>query len=305
MQIYLPIAEMAVESNSIFILSVFVGVISGIFGVGGGFLTTPFMIFMGIPPTVAVGTQSIQLVASSMAGSLGHLRRGNVDLKMGGVMMLGGMAGSILGILIFKLLKYLGQIDLAISLLYIVLLGSVGLLMLAESTVSFIAGQKTSMSKQFNNTGLAPWIHALPYKMRFPRSKLYISALVPGGLGFLGGLLSSILGISGGFFLVPAMIYILGMPALLVAGTALFQVVFTTSLGAIMHAGLNNNVDIVLGCILILGAVVGAQLGVFFARFVRGSYARVVLALLILSVCGRLCFDLFVEPQDLFSTVWW
>jgi uncharacterized membrane protein YfcA len=304
MQIYLPIAEMAVEANSIFILSAFVGVISGIFGVGGGFLTTPFMIFMGIPPTVAVGTQSAQMVASSLAGSLGHLRRGNVDLKMGGIMMLGGLAGSVLGILIFKALKYFGQIDLAISLLYIVLLGSIGLLMLGESLMKFFSVSSQTMREQFNNTKISPLIFALPYKMRFPRSRLFISALVPGGIGFVGGLLASILGISGGFFLVPAMIYLLGMPPLLVAGTALFQVVVTGALSTIMHAGINHNVDIVLAAVLVLGSVIGAQLGVVFARFIKSQHARIVLALLILGVCVRLCIDMFIAPVDLFSTVW-
>lgn len=304
MQIYLPIAEMAVEANSIFLLSAFIGVLSGIFGIGGGFLGTPFMIFLGIPPTVAVGTQASQMVASSLAGSLGHFRRGNVDLKMGLVMMVGGCAGSIVGILLFKLLQYVGQIDLAISLLYIVVLGSIGLLMLGESMSRFFMPQNTSMRKSFNNSGLSPFIQSLPYKMRFARSKLFISALVPGGFGFFGGLLSSVLGIGGGFFLVPAMIYILGMPALLVAGTALFQVLFTTVLSTLMHASLNHNVDIVLAVILIAGGVVGAQLGVFLARFVRGEHARIVLAVLILAVCIRLCAEMFIEPQDLFSTAW-
>lgn len=302
MQIYLPIAEMAVEAESIFLLSAFVGVLSGIFGVGGGFLTTPFLIFTGIPPTIAVGTQACQIVASSVAGSLGHLRRGNVDIKMGFIMTIGGFIGSIIGIFIFGILDFLGQIDLAISLLYIVFLGSIGMLMMVESSTSFF-NKKKDIRKEFNSTGVSPFIMSLPYKMRFPRSRLFISALVPGGIGFVSGLLASVLGIGGGFLLVPAMIYILGMPPLLVAGTALFQVIFTTACATIMHAAMNQNIDIVLGLVLIVGGVIGAQIGVMFARFIKGRYARIVLALLILAICVRLGIDLFVKPDDLFSTV--
>ena len=302
MQIYLPIAEMAVSAETIFLLSAFVGLISGIFGIGGGFLTTPFLIFIGIPPAVAVGTQASQLVASSVAGSMGHLHRGNVDVKMGLVMMFGGLFGSFVGIFIFKLLQYLGQIDLAISLLYILLLGGIGTMMLMETGLSFLR-KKDDVRTAFNDTHISPFILSLPYKMRFPRSKLFISGLVPAGIGFVGGLLASILGIGGGFLIVPAMIYILGMPALLVAGTALFQVVFTTAMATIMHAALNHTVDIVLGIILIMGGVIGAQFGVLMARFFRGQRARVILALIIVSVCLKLCVDLFVAPGDLFSTV--
>ncbi len=304
MQIYLPIAEMAVEADTIFLLSAFVGVLSGIFGIGGGFLTTPFLIFMGIPPIIAVGTQASQLVASSVAGAIGHFRRGNIDLKIGFVMMLGGTLGSFIGIFVFKLLHFFGQIDLAISILYILLLGIIGMLMLVESTTSFFV-KKQGLQHEFNTKRISPWVLSLPYKMRFPRSKLFISALVPGGIGFFGGLLASILGIGGGFFLVPAMIYILGMPPLLVAGTALFQVIFATSIATIMHATMNQNVDIVLGGILILGGVVGAQIGVIFAKFVKGQQARIVLAILILGVCIRLCVDMFLRPGDLFSIVLW
>ncbi|MEM7650830.1 MAG: sulfite exporter TauE/SafE family protein [Pseudomonadota bacterium] len=303
MQIYLPIAEMAVSAELIFFVSAFVGLISGIFGVGGGFLTTPFLIFTGIPPAIAVATQAAQLVASSVAGSLAHLTRGNVDLKMGFMMALGGLVGSFVGIFIFKLLQYLGQIDLAISLLYITLLGGIGSLMLLESGFSFLNKKKENMRKAFNNTHISPFILALPYKVRFPRSKLFISALVPAAIGFVGGLLASILGIGGGFLIVPAMIYILGMPPLLVAGTALFQVIFTTASATVMHAVLNNTVDIVLAIILILGGVIGAQVGVAVAKFVRGGSSRIILALIILAVCLRLVIDLFVAPSNIFSMV--
>ena len=217
MQIYLPIAEMAIEMETIFILSAFVGFLSGIFGVGGGFLTTPFLIFLGIPPAVAVGTQASQLVASSVTGVLGHFKKGNVDVKMGTVMLVGGLSGSFIGIFIFKFLKYLGQIDFAVSVLYILLLGIIGPMMLYESIFSFFK-KKKSVRGEFNTYKVSPFIQSLPYKMRFPRSKLYVSALLPGGIGFVGGVLASILGIGGGFILVPAMIYFMGMPILLVAG---------------------------------------------------------------------------------------
>ena len=290
MQIYLPIAEGVV------------GFLSGLFGVGGGFLTTPFLIFIGIPPAVAVGTQASQLVASSMAGSLAHLKRANVDIKMGFVMAFGGLLGTFVGIFIFKLLQYLGQIDFAISMLYILLLGTIGLLMVGESVLSLFK-QKEDVKKAFNNTKMSPLVLALPYKMRFPRSKLFISALVPGGIGFIGGVLAAVLGIGGGFLIVPAMIYILGMPPLLVAGTALFQVIFTTASATIMHSVLNHTVDIVLAVLLILGGVIGAQVGVSMSRFLPGKQMRVVLGVIILLVVAKLIVDLFVIPGDLFSVV--
>ncbi|MBX2834632.1 MAG: sulfite exporter TauE/SafE family protein [Micavibrio sp.] len=302
MQIYLPIAEMSVTAESIFFLSAFVGFLSGIFGVGGGFMTTPFLIFLGIPPSIAVGTQASQLVASSTTGVLGHFRSGNVDVKMGLVMLFGGISGSFVGIGIFKLLQFWGQIDFAVSVLYIVLLGSIGVLMLVESVSKFFI-KSSPVRKEFNKKKVSPFVHKLPYKMRFPRSKLYISALLPGGIGFIGGVLASVLGIGGGFILVPAMIYFLGMPILLVAGTSLFQIIFTAATATILHATLNHTVDIILAFILIAGGVVGAQLGLVFARFVKGNHARVVLAILILVVCFRLCADLFIPPENVYSTV--
>ena len=301
MQVYLPIAEMSVPAESIFLVSAFVGFLSGIFGIGGGFLTTPFLIFTGIPPVIAVGTQASQLVASSVAGVLGHWDKGNVDVKIVAVMLAGGFFGSVLGIVIFGLLEKLGQIDFAISLLYIILLGFVGVLMLAESFLHFV--RPKNMRREFNTFNVNPFIAALPYKMRFPRSKLYISALVPGGIGFVGGLLAAILGIGGAFFIVPAMIYILGIPSLLVAGTVLFQMIFTTAFATVMHAVFSQTVDIVLAVILIVGGVAGAQVGITFARHVKGIYARVTLALIILAVCIQMTGKLFIQPADVFSTV--
>jgi uncharacterized membrane protein YfcA len=301
MQVYLPIAEMTVPAESIFLVSAFVGLLSGIFGIGGGFLTTPFLIFSGIPPVIAVGTQASQLVASSVAGVLGHWEKGNVDVKMGGVMLAGGFVGTAIGILIFGLLEKIGQIDFAIALLYVILLGFIGVLMLAESFLHLM--KPKSVSKQFNTLNVNSFINGLPYKMRFPRSKLYISALVPGVIGFVGGLLASILGVGGSFLIVPAMIYILGMPSLLVAGTALYQMIFTTAFASIMHAVLNQTVDIVLAIILIIGGVLGAQVGIILARHVKGIYARVTLAIIVLAVCVQMTGQLFIAPEEVFSTV--
>jgi len=302
MQVHLPIAEMSISAEIIFLVSAFVGFLSGVFGIGGGFLTTPFLIFSGIPPGIAVGTQASQLVASSVSGAIGHWKRNNVDIKMGLVMLIGGIIGSFVGIMIFKLLQHLGQVDFAISVIYVVLLSSIGLMMLTETVFSkFI--KKKNVRREFNTLKTSRFVAALPYKMRFPRSKLFISALVPGGIGFIGGILASVLGIGGGFLLVPAMIYILGMPTLLVAGTSLFQIIFTTAAATIMHAVFNGTVDMVLAIILIAGSVIGAQLGISAARFVKPSQARLIMALMVMIVAIKLSMDLFIEPAELFSTV--
>lgn len=301
MYVYLPIAEMAVAMETIILLGVTVGFLSGVFGVGGGFLTTPFLIFMGIPSAVAVGTQTNQLVSSGVSGAIGHLKRGNVDMKIGLVMLIGGFLGSFVGIFIFKLLRYLGQIDFAVSLLYVILLGTIGILMLTESLFSFF--KKKTVRSEFNSFKQTGFIARLPYKMRFPRSKLYISALVPGGIGFIGGILASVLGIGGGFLLVPAMIYILRMPTILAVGTSLFQIIFTTASATIMHATFNQTVDIMLAILLIIGGVIGSQFGIFAAKFIKGRHARVTLAILVLTVSVKLALNLFFEPPELFSTV--
>ncbi len=300
MQIYLPIAEMSVPVETFLLLGVFVGFLSGIFGIGGGFLTTPFLIFSGIPPVVAVGTQASQMVASSVAGVLGHWEKGNVDMKIGFVMMFGSLAGSVVGILIFNLLEKIGQIDLAISILYIMMLGFIGTLMLVESFLHFM---KRKGTRELNPLNVNSLISSLPYKMRFPRSKLYISVLVPGGIGFVGGVLAAVMGVGAGFMIVPAMIYILGMPSLLVAGTSLFQMIFATAFATMMHAVMNNTVDIVLAVILIVGSVAGAQVGIVFAKYVRGIYARVTLAIIVLAVCLQMIGSLFIAPEEIYSTV--
>ncbi len=302
MLIYLPIAEMAVPAELILLLGTVVGLMSGIFGVGGGFLTTPFLIFMGVPPTIAVGTQGIQLVAASVSGVLAHWKRGNVDTKLGLVMLGGSVLGTIIGILVFKLLEYLGQIDVVISILYVFLLGSMGIMMMVESIYALVK-KKASKKEEDEISRFQAFIQKWPYKMRFPRSRLYISALLPAGIGFIGGFLVSIMGIGGGFLLVPAMIYLLGMPTLLVAGTSLFQIIFSAAFAAMLHAVANNTLDIVLALLLVCGGVIGAQIGVRLARYIKGAPARVLLAFLLLMVCFRLGLELFIKPEDLFTTV--
>ncbi len=301
MQIYLPIAEMSMSVEIIFLLGMFVGFISGVFGVGGGFLTTPLLIFMGIPAAVAVGTQGSQLVASGVSGVMGYWRRGHVDFMIATVMLAGGFLGSVVGIIFFQFIKFIGQMDLIISLLYIILLGSIGIMMLFESV--FTSFRKPTVRSEFNRFKSPSLMQRLPYKIRFPRSKLYISVLVPGGIGFVSGFLVSTMGVGGGFLLVPAMIYILGMPPLLVAGTSLFQIIFTSAFSTIMHATISHSVDILLAFFLIMGGVIGAQAGVQTSKKVTGSRARIILALLVLGVCTKLAVQLFLHPLDLFVMV--
>lgn len=298
MQLYLPIAEMAVNVETILILGLGVGFLSGVFGVGGGFLTTPFLIFLGIPPAIAVGTQPSQLIASSTTGVIGHWRKKNVDFKMALYMMMGGFVGTLVGSFIFKLLKHTGHIDIAISVLYVVFLGGIGLSMLSESLLTLLRKKGPAKSDKLQQTH---WKDRLPYKTNFLHSKLYISALLPIGVGFVGGLLVSILGIGAGFLLVPAMIYIIGMPPLLVAGTSLFQIIFTSAFATILQAVNNRTVDLVLALTLISGGVIGAQLGVRAGKYIKGHVARIILASLILAVGLKLGSDLLIKPSYLYS----
>lgn len=299
MQIYLPIAEMSVNVFLLLGMGGAVGFLSGLFGVGGGFLMTPLLIFIGVPPAVAVGTEANQIVAASVSGVLAHWRRGNVDLKMGIVLLIGGIVGSTLGVGLFSLLRGLGQIDLVISLSYVIFLGIIGALMLVESLRAMrrrktTAGQRGKLHQHL-------WIHGLPLKMRFRRSKLYISALMPFGVGFLVGVLAAIMGVGGGFIMVPAMIYLLGMPTSVVIGTSLFQIIFVTANVTFLQAYANQTVDVVLALLLLTGAVIGAQFGARAGGRLKGEELRFVLALLVLFVCGRLFFDLLVTPEDIYT----
>jgi uncharacterized protein len=297
MDIYLPIAEMSVNVILILGLGGGVGFLSGLFGVGGGFLMTPLLIFIGIPPAVAVATEANQIVASSVSGVLAHWRRGNVDFKMGGVLLVGGFAGSSTGVWLFTVLRDLGQIDLVIKLSFVVFLGIIGLLMLVESLQAMMRRHKTVPPHKVKRS----WLDRLPLKMRFRRSRLYISVLLPILVGFVVGLLAAIMGVGGGFIMVPAMIYLLGMPTAVVVGTSLFQVIFVTANVTLLQSITNQTVDVVLALLLLFGGVVGAQFGARAGALLHGDQLRSLLALMVLIVCGKLAFDLVVTPDDVYS----
>ena len=296
MQIYLPIAEMTVNVFLIFGMGGGVGFLSGLFGVGGGFLMTPLLIFIGIPPAVAVATEANQIVASSVSGVLAHWRRANVDIKMGMTLLAGGIVGSSFGVWLFTILRGLGQIDLVIKLCYVVFLSVIGVLMLAESIRTLMRIKRQIRRKRHHHY----WIHGLPLKMRFRRSRLYISALLPVGIGFLVGVLSAIMGVGGGFIMVPAMIYLLGMPTVVVVGTSLFQIIFVTANVTILQAVSNQTVDVVLALILLTGGVIGAQIGARASGRLQGEQLRGLLGLMVVGVCAKLTYDLVTTPLDLF-----
>ena len=299
MYIYLPIAEVSMHIGIIIGLGGGVGFLSGLFGVGGGFLMTPLLIFFGIPPAVAVSTEANQIVASSVSGVLAHMRRGNVDFKMGGILMAGGVIGSSLGVALFSFLREIGQIDLVIQLSYVVFLGIIGALMLTESVRTILRSRKPGAVRgklhQHN------WLHGLPLKMRFRRSKLYISAIMPLLLGAFVGILAAIMGVGGGFIMVPAMIYLLGMPTSVVVGTSLFQIIFVTANVTLLQSIQTQTVDFVLAGLLLFGAVIGAQFGSRAGALLRGEQLRGLLALMVLAVCIKIGCDLVVRPEDLLS----
>ncbi len=299
MQVYLPIAEMSVNALAIVGMGWVAGVLSGLFGVGGGFLLTPFLIFLGVPAAIAVGTQANQLIGASVSGVLGHWRRGAVDVKMALVMLAGSAIGAALGVGIFGALQRLGQIDLVISLLYVVLLGFVGLSMLAESIVALIRGHPAQLVKRSSRG----WLQRLPFQTRFPRSKLYVSSLLPLAIGVFGGVMVAVMGIGGGFLMVPAMIYILRMPASLIAGTSLLQIIATTAAVTLLQASVNHTVDVLLAMLLLVGGVIGAQLGTRLAAHLHGETARALLALLMVTVALGLAWHLIQQPQEPYSLV--
>ncbi len=302
MYMYLPIAEMSVNIWLILGLGVAVGLLSGMFGVGGGFLLTPLLMLLGVPPAVAVSTGTSQIIAASMSGVMAHWRRGNVDIKMALFLLGGGLGGSWFGVWLFSFLRSIGQIDLIIALTYVIFLGTLGVLMLMESVrtiarESRIKGSSRTRLHQHN------WLHGLPFKTRFRRSKLYISALLPLSIGMVVGVLTAIMGIGGGFIMVPAMIYLLGMPTSLVVGTSLLQIAFVTANVTFLQAYTSQTVDVVLGVILIVGGVVGAQFGSRVGAMLQGAQLRGLLAALVLIVGGKLAFDLVIQPSELFSLV--
>ena len=302
MTIYLPIAELSVNIFVILGMGAAVGFLSGMFGIGGGFLITPLLIFYNIPPAVAVATGANQVVASSFSGSLWHFKRGSLDLKLGTVLLVGGIAGASLGIWIFTLLRRLGQLDLIVSLLYVVFLSIVGGLMLWESVNSLRRAARNERVT-LRKPGQHIWVHRLPMKMRFKKSKLYLSVIPVLVLGFAIGVLTSVMGVGGGFIMVPAMIYLLRIPTNVVIGTSLFQIIFVTAFTTVMQATTNYSVDIVLAFLLMVAGVIGAQYGVRVGQKLRGEQLRALLALLVLAVGMRLGLDLFLPPDEVYSVI--
>jgi uncharacterized membrane protein YfcA len=301
MYIYLPIAEQPIHSLAILGVGAFLGLIMGLVGVGGGFLLTPIMMFLGIPPPVAVASVANQLVAPSVSGVLSHWKRSNVDFKMGTVLLFGGIVGSSIGVLLFNFLGKIGQLDFVIKSSYVIFLTLIGTLMFAESLRLILRTRKGKVSRgklhQHN------WLHGLPFKIRFRKSKLYISILLPILIGVIVGILAALMGIGGGFIIVPAMIYLLGMPTSLVVGTSLFQIIFVAANTTILQASQNQTVDIVLATILLLGSVIGVQIGSRFTNILRGEYLRLILSSIIIIVSLKLLVDLITVPSDLFSVI--
>ena len=300
MSIYLPIAEMNVNILLIIFIGMLVGGLSGLFGVGGGFLMTPLLIFLGIPPAVAVGTEAPHVLASSISGAIAHWRRRNVDIKMGFILLIGGIVGSTVGVNIFKILIGFGQIDLIIQLLFIFFLGLIGFSMLFESARTTIKKYRTTSTIR-TKLHQHSWLHGLPFKMRFHRSKLYISTIPPILIGFVVGVLSAMMGGGGGFIMIPAMVYILGMSTNVVVGTSLFQIIFVTANSTFFQSYLNQTVDIVLASLMILGGVIGAQIGARLGTRFRAEYLRGALAFIVLMVCLKIFLDLTQTPSELFS----
>ncbi len=300
MQIYLPIAELSVNIFLLLGMGAGVGILSGMFGVGGGFLMTPLLIFIGVAPPVAVATEANQIVASSVSGVLAHWRRGNVDFKMGTVLVVGGFAGSSLGAWFFTWLKTLGQIDLLIQVSYVLFLGVVGLKMVWDGAKLILPKRKGQPSVR-RKAHQHNWMHGLPFKMRFRKSKLYISALLPLAVGAFVGFLAAIMGVGGGFIMIPAMIYLLGMPARVVVGTSLFQIIFVTANVTLLHSMATQTVDVVLALLLLTGGVIGAQVGTRIGVKLRGDQLQGLLGVMVLAVCIKVGFDLVATPAELFT----
>jgi uncharacterized membrane protein YfcA len=302
MELYLPVAEMSVNWAMILGMGAAVGFLSGMFGVGGGFLMTPLLVFYGIPPGIAVATQASHITASSLSGALAQLRRRAVDVKMGAILLAGGLSGSVLGVYLFAVFRELGQIELVVNGGYVLLLGSIGGLMLNES-IRAIRAVRVGTAPPTTRAHQHNWIHGLPLKMRFRRSRLYISVIPPVLLGIIVGMLTAIMGVGGGFILIPAMIYLLKMPTNVVIGTSQFQILFVTAAATILHAATDQTVDIVLAFLLVLGGVVGVQMGVRIGAQMRGEQLRALLGVLVVAVALRLLVGLVQTPEDIYSIV--
>ncbi len=317
MTIYLPIAEIPVNIFLLMFIGMAGGILAGMFGVGGGFLITPILIFIGIPPSVAVATSSNQIIASSSSGFFSYWYRRAVDIKMGFYLIIGGIVGSLLGVVIFAILKTLGQIDLAISLIYVLFLGLIGTIMAWESGNAIFKKKVAINTVKVDSKLRLPMVSQaviilrkiktfinrieLPYEVDFPKSGIRVSVIMPIVIGLVSGILVSLMGIGGGFVLIPAMLYILKMPASTVAGTSLFQTIFTTCLVTVMHSVSTHSVDVVLALTLIIGGVFGAQIGSRFATRVSAEKLRLALAIIILSLCVRLAVGLFFQPKEIYT----
>jgi uncharacterized membrane protein YfcA len=284
----------------IIFIGMIVGGLSGLFGVGGGFLMTPLLIFLGIPPVVAVGTEAPHVLASSVSGVIAHWRRKNVDFKMGFFLLIGGVVGSTVGVNIFKILSNVGQIDIVIQMLFLIFLGFIGFTMAFESAKTTISKYRTTSSIR-TKLHQHSWVHGLPFKVRFHRSKLYISMIPPLVIGFFVGVLSAMMGVGGGFIMIPAMVYILGMSTNVVVGTSLFQIIFVTANSTFFQSYLNQTVDIVLASLMILGGVIGAQIGARLGSKLKAEYLRGILAIIVLIVCAKIFTDLTLTPSNFFS----
>jgi uncharacterized protein len=300
MQLYLPIAEVSVNAFLLLGLGGIVGFLSGMFGVGGGFLITPLLFFIGVPPAVAVATGANQVVASSISGVLAQLRRKGVDFAMGWVLLGGGIVGSAIGVWVFRLMTKAGQIDLFVQLSYVLFLGLIGAMMLQESLRALLRSRQPG-GATIRRSHVHSWVHGLPLKMKFRASGLYISVIPPVLIGAAVGFLAAIMGVGGGFIMVPAMIYLLGMPTKVVIGTSLFQIIFVTAFTTVMHAVTSQTVDMLLALLLILGGVVGAQIGTRVGVRLKAEQLRILLSLLVLAVSIRIALDLLLTPDELFS----
>lgn len=301
--LYLPIAEIPVNILLILALGGFAGLLSGMFGIGGGFLLTPLLIFIGIPPAIAVATSANQIIAASVSGFFTHWRKRNVDIKMGLFLLIGGMIGSSLGVMLFARLKELGLIDIVIALSYVIFLGSIGTLMAVESGRVILRQRRGELPPAAAAEKPRRWAHTLPWQVAFPQSGLTISALMPIGIGLGVGVLVSIMGIGGGFFMIPAMIYLLGMPPQLVVGTSLFQIIFTTTNVTMLHAISTQTVDVVLAAFLLLGSAVGAQYGTRLAGRLPAEKLRFLLAVIVLGFSLKLAAGLFITPPELYTVI--
>ena len=298
MEVFLPIAQVFVNPIEILLLSAIVGVLSGLFGVGGGFLMTPFLIFLGIPPAYAVANEANNILATSVSGSTTHYLKNTLDYKMGSMIVIGGVIGTSLGIYTFTYFKGIGKIDTVISLAYMYILAIIGTLMLVESLGEIDKAKRNVVVKK--KLHVHYWIHGLPLRMRFPKSKLYESIFTPIIIGLLVGFIAAIMGIGGAFILVPAMIYILGMPTQVVIGTSLLQIVFVTFVSTIMHSYINQTVDVVLSSLLLIGAVIGAQIGTRLMVKLKGEQIRFLLAIIIIIVATVLVGEILVTPKETF-----